>query len=84
MNEIAKFDPEEYIQYEESLKFYRDLKNSLETAREEGGEEGIEEGLKEGEKKKQLEIARGMKNDGLPIDVIMKYTGLGKDEIDGI
>lgn len=40
--EIAKFSPEEVKAYEDSLKSYRDLKNSLDTAREEGREEGIE------------------------------------------
>ena len=40
--EIARFSPEEVQAYEDSLKSYRDLKNSLDTAREEGREEGIE------------------------------------------
>ena len=49
--EIAKFSPEEAEEYEESLMVYRDLKNSIDTAREEGRGEGrvegrIEAGLK--------------------------------------
>lgn len=40
--EIAKFNREELLSYEDSLKYYRDLKNSLDTAREEGREEGVE------------------------------------------
>ncbi len=31
--EIAKFSPKEYQDYEDSLKYYRDLKNSLDTAK---------------------------------------------------
>ncbi|PIE78569.1 MAG: hypothetical protein CSA15_07135, partial [Candidatus Delongbacteria bacterium] len=38
--EIAKFSREEYQDYEDSLKYYRDLKNSLDTAKEEGRIEG--------------------------------------------
>ena len=38
--EIAKFNTEQLHNYEDSLKYYRDLKNSLDTAREEGREEG--------------------------------------------
>ena len=34
--EIARFTPEQVRSYEDSLKYYRDLKNSLDTAREEG------------------------------------------------
>ncbi|TAN66397.1 MAG: hypothetical protein EPN17_13945 [Methylobacter sp.] len=32
--EIAKFNREQLMQYEDSLKYYRDLKNSFDTARE--------------------------------------------------
>ena len=49
--EIASFSSEEKVQYEESLKYYRDLKNVVDTSREEGREEGHEEGLKKGLKK---------------------------------
>ena len=37
---IAKFTPEEQREYEDSLKTYRDLKNSLDTAEEKGRNEG--------------------------------------------
>ena len=48
--EIAKFNPKQRQQYESSLKYYRDLKNSIDTAREEGREvhggelQSVEEG----------------------------------------
>ncbi|MFN8436199.1 MAG: Rpn family recombination-promoting nuclease/putative transposase [Cytophagales bacterium] len=42
--EIAKFTPEQIRSYEDSLKYYRDLKNSLDTAKEEGYEQGYEQG----------------------------------------
>lgn len=45
---IAKFTPAERTEYEDSLKVYRDLKNSLDTAIEEGREQGREEGRAEG------------------------------------
>ena len=38
--EIARFDPEEKARYEESLKYYRDLKNVVDTYYEEGREVG--------------------------------------------
>jgi hypothetical protein len=46
--EIAKFTPEQVRSYENSLKYYRDLKNSLDTAKEEGISEGIERGIEKG------------------------------------
>ncbi len=71
--EIAKFTPEEREAYEESLKNYRDLKNVVDTSREEGYQEGLD--------KRNIEIAKNMKNDGEPIEKIVKYTGLSEEEI---
>ena len=44
------FTREELTSNEDSKKFYRDIKNSMDTAFEEGKVEGKEEGLKEGKK----------------------------------
>ena len=46
--EIAKFTPTELKEYEDSLKAYRDVKNSIDTAMEKGREEGRAEGREEG------------------------------------
>ena len=48
---VAKFSPSERQAYENSLKYYRDLKNVTDTARDEGREEGFEEGFEEGVEK---------------------------------
>ncbi len=48
--EIASFSMIEKKQYEESLKYYRDLKNVVDTSREEGIEEGMEKGRAEEKK----------------------------------
>ena len=55
-----------------------------EEGREEGRMEGRMEGRIEGEKKKQLEIARTMKTDGISTDVIAKYTGVSPTEIEAL
>lgn len=68
--EIAKFTPEQVRSYEDSLKYYRDLKNSLDTAKEEGKEEE-----KEG-------IARSMIKKGYDISEIIELTGLSRQQID--
>jgi len=62
--EIAKFTPKEREAYEESLKYYRDIKNVVDTSREEGRDE------------RNTEIAREMKTNGEPVEKIMKYTNL--------
>ena len=75
--EIARFSPEEYQSYEDSLKYYRDIKNSLDTAREEGREEGLEEG-KIAEK---IQIAKSAIAEGLPDEIIIRLTGLALEDI---
>ena len=68
--EIAKFTPTELKEYEDSLKAYRDIKNSLDTAKEEGREE------------KAIQIAKKMLDAGMDIDTIMRMTDLSKNEIE--
>lgn len=76
--EIAKFTPEQALSYENSLKYYRDIKASLDTKYEEGIEEGIEKGIKKGIKK----VARELLNNNVDLETIIKSTGLTKEQID--
>ena len=56
-------------QYEACLKAYRDIKNSLDSAKQEG------------KKDIALEIAKNLLEMGMSIDNIMKATGLSLEEI---
>ncbi len=82
--EIARFIPEQLATYENSLKYYRDMKNVVDTSFEEGKMEGKIEGKLEGKLESQLEIARNLLRLGLPLDQIAQATGLSEDEITGI
>ncbi len=46
--EIAKYPPEERLDYEESLKNFRDWYSCLQTAERKGRKEGLAEGLEKG------------------------------------
>jgi predicted transposase YdaD len=46
--EIAQFSPKDKQQYEQSLKYYRDLKNVIDSSFDEGIQEGMEKGRLEG------------------------------------
>ena len=74
--EIAKFTPVELKEYEDSLKTYRDLKNSLDTAEEKGRNEGRAE--------EKLDIARKMKSKGFTAADISEMTGLSDEEINAL
>ncbi len=57
---LSKLDREGQRAYESSLKYYRDLNNSIDTAKEEGREEGREEGEAIGiEKGEAIGIEKG-------------------------
>lgn len=79
--EIAKFTKKESIDYEESLKNYRDWENTIDTAKIKARAEGLAEGREEGRKEQSFEIARQMKSKGIPVATIVECTGLGEDEI---
>ena len=64
--EIAKFSPEERQDYEESVKIYRDLKNSLDTA----------------VWNEDKEIARRMKAKGYAVEDIADITKLSIEDIE--
>lgn len=78
--EIAKFSPEERDAYEDSLKYYRDLKNVVDTSREEGIQEGIEKGIEQ----RNVEIVRKMKEKGMSNVEIAELTGLTVTEINDL
>jgi predicted transposase/invertase (TIGR01784 family) len=80
--EIARFTPEQMQSYEDSLKYYRDIKNSLDTAREEGFLEGEQKGLKEGELKSKIEIAKKMLLQNVDVHIIATVTGLSHEQIE--
>lgn len=78
--QIAKFDPVERQAYEDSLKYYRDMKNVIDTAAMEAMQEGIELGKQKGEQAKALEIARNLL-DVLDDATIAAKTGLSIEAI---
>ena len=79
---VARFTPMELREYEDSLKAYRDIKNSLDTAKEQGREEGLAKGRAEGRAEGIATVAKTMYAKGMDIDVIASMTGLTKDEVE--
>ena len=75
--EIAKFTPVELKEYEDILKTYRDLKNSLDTAEEKGRVEGRVEG-RENEK---IATIQRLFASGASVDIIAVATGMTEADI---
>ena len=91
--EIAKFTPTELKEYEDSLKAYRDIKNSIDTALEKGREEGmakgmekglakgLEKGREEGMEKEKISTARRLLSMGLSEEQVSTATELSLEKI---
>ena len=67
--EISRFTPEQVRNYEDSLKYYRDIKASLDTKFEEGKIEG------------KIETAQNAILLGLSNEIIKMITGLNDEQI---
>lgn len=83
--EIARFNKEDIKEYEDSLKAFRDIQNSIDTAKEEefaeGFVEGFVEGFKQGIAKGEQKIVQAMIQQGCDVDFISKVTGISTDTI---
>ena len=73
VGEIAKFTPVELKEYEDSLKTYRDLKNSLDTAEEKGEAKG--------EAKEKKATIRRLLASGASVDIIAVATGMTEADV---
>ena len=82
VDNLSDEDRKIYDRYVETLRFNLSV---MDSSRIEGIQEGMAKGfgkgLEQGAQSEKLETARRMKADGLPIDVITKYTQLSPDEI---
>lgn len=78
--ELARLAPEEMDSYERSLKVFRDNKAVFDYATETAFDEGIEAGKMSG----KMEVAKALKESGIPIDVIIKSTDLSKEQIEAL
>jgi predicted transposase/invertase (TIGR01784 family) len=74
--EIAKFDKKQLEEYEQSLKYYRDIKNVVDTS--------FEEGIEEGKKVREFEIAKELIRNGVSIEIVIKSTGLTREELNDL
>ena len=59
---------------DDSLKAYRDVKNSIDTA--------LEKGREEGKNWKAMQIAKKMLDAGMDMETVMQITDLPKSEIE--
>lgn len=76
LEEISSDERESYLAHLR-LKYILDQKNIEET----GFERGMEQGLEQGIKQSSIEIAKKLKKEKIDIQIIIKVTGLTKEQI---
>jgi len=79
--EIAQFTPEERREYQESVKDYWDYYSTMKTAHKKGKAEGLAEGEAKGRAEERLVNARSLKENGIPMNIIVKSLHLTAEEI---
>jgi predicted transposase/invertase (TIGR01784 family) len=67
--EIAKSDRKQLEEYEQSLKYYRDIKNVVDTS------------FEEGRKEERILLAKEFIKNGVSIEIVMKSTGLTNNNL---
>jgi predicted transposase/invertase (TIGR01784 family) len=86
--DIMKLSDEERREYEEYLDLLRYhasmYESSYKVGEMKGEKKGLEEGEKKGEKKKALDMAKILKQSGVNVDIIVKSSGLSKEEIEAL
>lgn len=70
---LANLNIKELRDYNENVKKYLDMMNIFETAKKDG--------IEKGEKEHAIKVAKAMIEDNMPIEQIIKYSGLSKQEV---
>ncbi len=82
--DLMRMSRDERVLYDRYLMDRVILHNTVGGARDEGKYEGFKEGMEKGMEKANYENARRMKADGMPAELIAKYTGLDIEEIEAL
>ena len=85
VDSLSEEDRKAYFRYLDSLSLSKSvLWSSHVIGFDEGEKVGLAKGRAESEKQKAVEMARMMKADNEPIEKIIRYTGLTKDELENL
>ena len=79
--EASAYSDADIFAYNDALLEIKTQYNGMKKEREDGYADGKEDGRAEGEQSKTAEIVRNAKAMGLPMETIVKLTGLTSDEV---
>jgi predicted transposase/invertase (TIGR01784 family) len=81
ITELIAFKPQEREAYQASLKYYRDLKNVIDTAYDDGVSDGFEKGIEQGIEQGRAEERAAAYQERLQTAKNLKQLGLSNEQI---
>ncbi|MBR4713301.1 MAG: hypothetical protein IKP27_06455 [Paludibacteraceae bacterium] len=82
--EVGALSEKEYDQYEASMKLLADEIDMEKQGYERGMADGVRKGMQQGVQQESIRIAKEMKQNKIPTDVISKITHLPESEIEDL
>ena len=84
---LTRTEQEKYMKEDDDYVVLKDAMNTkyqegADKGEKRGYQKGMAQGMAQGEKNAHIATAKQMKSDGMPIELITKYTGLSAEEIE--
>ena len=84
ISDLGSLSREERMKYDEAIRKYRDTLCVMQSQLDEGIQIGRDQGIQIGRQQTQASIARNLKAQHVPLDVIASSTGLFIQEIENL
>ena len=88
ISDLGSLSREERMKYDEAIRKYRDtlcvMQSQLDEGIQSGRDQGIQIGIEKGRQQTLASVARNMKAQHVPLDVIASSTGLSIQEIENL
>ena len=84
ISDLGSLSREERMKYDEAIRKYRDTLCVMQSQLDEGIQIGRDQGIQIGRQQTQASVARNLKAQHVPLDVIASSTGLSIQEIEDL
>ena len=79
---VAAMDSQEKIKYLREMNTERDIRNQMQYQYDLGIEQGFDKGVEKGIEKEAMRMAGKFKSEGIDIDLIIRCSGLTREQIE--
>jgi len=82
--EIAAFSPDDRARYQESVRTFRDIDNTVYSAHRRGVAEGVQQGIQQGLQQGLEQVATTLLRNGFSPEMVVENTGLTLEQVQEI